>query len=103
MTAERRLSHIKEAGGALIVVSVVVSVLAATVAFGASADELSTPHKWADALAEARSVQQLMAYAIVALSVALAGLGGYLIRLLSGIIRENTAELRSCRERHERK
>lgn len=94
--------YVREASAVLVVAGIVISALAAGVSYSA---ETSFVHgeadKWVEALAEARSVQRVMAQAIVALSLSVAALGAYIIKLLSGVIRENTSELRMCRERRE--
>jgi len=53
----------------------------------------------ADELAESRSVQKVLAYAVLALSSALAAVSGYVVKLLSDTVRQATATMTRCEER----
>ena len=75
----------------------------AVLAVSAAAQGLPTgADQWADALGEARSVQKLLGYAVVVLALGLVGVCGLVVKLLAGALKENTQEMRMCRERRER-
>ena len=54
--------------------------------------------RWVEALAEARSVQKVLSYAVVALALSQAAVTSYVLRLLAATIRENTAAMQACKD-----
>ena len=91
----------KAAQAGTMVASIAGVLCFAALALTAGAQVPESPDRWVEALAEARSVQRIMAYAIVALALCLGAVSGYVVKLLATVVREATAEMRLCRERHE--
>jgi len=102
MTTDTLDRRARRAGAIAIWLGVAICLATLTLVAGAQAPSLDSGDKWVEALAEARSVQKVMSYAIVSLSLALCAVSGYVVKLLAGVVREATAEMRLCRERHEK-
>lgn len=85
----------------VFVVTVLFGAATAISALGVvvSHDGVSMIPSLTDELSRARDVQQVLAYAVVALSLALSATAGYVVRMLSTVIRENTAAMARCEER----